>query len=158
MASAGPESVRRHREWLLSFIPEAEPLAFVDLGCGTGADLLTLAGRRAAPSSRFVGVDSSPDAAAEAQAAAGADRRVEIVLADLDEGLPFADAAFDCAYSHNLLECLHRPAALIAELTRVVRPGGSVVLAHWEWDMPLVDAADRTHDARQLGDKRGRPV
>jgi len=143
LAAARPESVGRHREWLLSFVPEPQPMAFVDLGCGEGADLLALAYHRAHPSSRFVGVDSSPDAVASARTAAGADRRVEVILADLDKGLPFADRAFDCAYSHNLLECLREPAALIAELARVVRPGGTVVLAHWDWDTQLFDAVDR---------------
>ncbi len=142
--TAVPESVGAHREWLLSFVPQAEPLTFLDLGCGAGPDLIELAARRPDPGSRFVGVDCSPDALAAARAAAGADRRAKFVLADLDQGLPFADGAFECAYSHNLLECLREPAALLAELARVVRSGGTVVLAHWDWDTQLFDGSDRT--------------
>jgi SAM-dependent methyltransferase len=143
LAAAVPESVSAQREWLLSFVPQAEPLTFLDLGCGAGPDLIELAARRPDPGSRFVGVDCSPHALAAARAAAGADRRTEFVLADLDQGLPFADRAFDCACSHNLLECLRGPAALIGELARVVRPGGTVVLAHWDWDTQLFDGSDR---------------
>lgn len=83
--AAVPESVGAHREWLLSFVPPAEPLAFLDLGCGAGLDLVALAARHPDPSSRFIGVDCSPDALAAARAAAGADRRTEFVLADLEQ-------------------------------------------------------------------------
>ena len=143
MALALPESVREHREWLLSFVPRTDPLAFLDLGCGEGADVLAFASACSDPASRFTGVDVSADAVAIAQAAAVVDRRIEIVRADLDEALPFADRAFDCAYSHNLLECLREPAGLVVELARVVRPGGTVVVAHWDWDTQLFDGADR---------------
>lgn len=138
------DATRKHREWLLSFVPRAEALSFVDLGCGRGADLLALAAQRVDPSSRFVGVDVSPEAAAAAQSAAGDDPRVETLVADLDPGLPFDDDAFDCVFSHNLLECLCDEAAFAAELARVLRPGGSVVVAHWDWDTQLFDASDRT--------------
>ena len=143
MAGAASESVGAHREWLLSFVPQVERLTFLDLGCGAGPDLIELAARRPDPISRFVGVDSSPDAVAAARAAASGEGRVELVQADIDQGLPFADSVFDCAYSHNLIECLRDPAAHVAELARVLRPGGTVILAHWDWDTQLFDGSDR---------------
>jgi hypothetical protein len=39
------EDVVAHRDWLLSLVEPPEPGALVDLGCGGGADLLTLARR-----------------------------------------------------------------------------------------------------------------
>ena len=42
--------------------------------------------------------------------------------------LPFEDGSFDLAYSFNTFEHLHDPAAALAEMRRVVRPGGSIYL------------------------------
>jgi len=137
------DALREHREWLLSFVPLTEPLALLDLGCGEGADLRALAGRTDNPASRLVGVDASSGAAGAARAQVGADHRVEIIHARLDVRLPFDDCAFDVVYSRNLLECLGDKSAFVAEVARVLRPGGTVVAAHWDWDTQLFDAADR---------------
>ena len=59
------------------------------------------------------------------------------------QGLPFADGAFDAVYSLNMLECVADKAALLAEMARVLRPGGAVVCAHWDWDTQTVDGADK---------------
>ena len=44
------------------------------------------------------------------------------VRADLKGPLPFADAAFDRVFCHNVLECLPDPGALVAEAGRVLPP------------------------------------
>jgi trans-aconitate methyltransferase len=40
-----PEDVRAHRDWLLSLAPVPDAGLWVDLGCGVGADALTVAAR-----------------------------------------------------------------------------------------------------------------
>ena len=137
------DALREQREWLLSFVPQTEPMALADLGCGEGGDLLTLAARSAHPASRFVGIDSSATAVEKAQSEAGDDQRVRFLQADLDAPLPFDEDSVDVVFSNNLLECLAEPAAHVAEIARVLRPGGSVVVGHWDWDTQLFDAADR---------------
>lgn len=50
--------------------------------------------------------------------------------------LPFADGAFDVAYSSNVLEHVPDPWALADEMVRVVRPGGLVVISYTLWFGP----------------------
>lgn len=93
----------------------------LDVGCGTGRWLAAL--RLRGHTGRLLGVDLSPGMAATAATRAG----VPTVVADA-VALPLPDAAVDVALAvHMLYHAPDLPAA-VAELRRVVRPGG-VVLA-----------------------------
>lgn len=50
------------------------------------------------------------------------------VLNGAGEWLPFADASFDLAISWDVVEHVQNPAQLLAELARVLKPGGRVLL------------------------------
>jgi SAM-dependent methyltransferase len=52
------------------------------------------------------------------------------------EALPFADHAFDVAYSSNVLEHVADPWAMADEMVRIVRPGGTVVISYTLWFGP----------------------
>lgn len=132
-----------HRDWLLSFIDLPAGGTAVDLGCGTGGDLLALAARHADPAARFIGIDAAETAIGAATERAGGDSRVSFVRHRLDERVPLADASVDAVYSHNLLECLGDPGAFAREVGRVLRPGGVAVIAHWDWDSQVLDGTDR---------------
>jgi SAM-dependent methyltransferase len=136
------DDVRRHREWLISLVQLPPTGVVVDLGCGRGADLQLLAARDPAAEIRLVGLDGSAGGVNAARHAAR-DPRLAFECADLRERLPFADAEVDVVYSHNLLECLADPGALAREIARVLRPGGQVVVGHWDWDSQLFDGADK---------------
>jgi SAM-dependent methyltransferase len=106
----------------------------LDAGCGTGGTARALAAL--APT---VGVDLHPRALALArQRAAG-----PLVRADIAR-LPFASASFDAVVSVDVL--YHRrvgdDAVTLAELARVCRPGGAVVL----W-LPAYNWMRSSHDA-----------
>ena len=118
-----------------------------DLGCGRGTDLRLLAARHPGADVRLVGLDASAEAVGAARHAA-ADPRLAFERADLGERLPFDDGGVDVVYSHNLLECLADPGALAAEVARVVRPGGQVVVGHWDWDSQLFDGSDKARVRR----------
>jgi SAM-dependent methyltransferase len=47
-------------------------------------------------------------------------------------------------YSNNLLECLPDPLRFAREVARVLRPGGQLVVGHWDWDSQLFDGSDKT--------------
>ncbi|HEY0419093.1 MAG TPA: class I SAM-dependent methyltransferase [Acetobacteraceae bacterium] len=114
----------------------------LDAGCGTGGLLARLAGRRGlAP----VGLEYHPAAAARARAKSGRPVAVGSVNA-----LPFADASFTAAVSADVL--CHRnvePASALAELRRVLRPGGLLVvnMPAYQWLMSAHDL--RVHNARR---------
>jgi 2-polyprenyl-3-methyl-5-hydroxy-6-metoxy-1,4-benzoquinol methylase len=54
---------------------------------------------------------------------------VDFRQADLDAGLPLADASVDAAAAVEVIEHLENPRAFVRELARVVRPGGWVALS-----------------------------
>jgi SAM-dependent methyltransferase len=89
----------------------------LDLGCRDGA--LTQA---YAEGNEVVGVDADREALAEAESLG-----IETRWADLDEPLPFEDASFDAVVAGELLEHLRDPVALVLEVRRVLRRGGTFV-------------------------------
>lgn len=102
----------------------------LDIGCGSG--VVTLAAAKAfGPSSRITGLDLSSEmlafAGQKAERAGLADR-IRFVEGDA-EALPFADAAFDSVVSLYAWRHLPNPAAATREAFRVLRPGGTFVLA-----------------------------
>ena len=108
------------------FVPERVPLfrdavglgkRVLDLGCRSGA--LT---RHFLDGNSVVGLDV--DAAALEKAAA---LGIEPLQADVEQPLPLEDASFDAVVAGELLEHLRFPDALVAEIRRVLRPGGVLV-------------------------------
>lgn len=89
----------------------------LDLGCRYGA--LT---RAYAAGNDVVGVDVDRDALEQA-AALG----IETRWADVEEALPFESETFDVVVAGELLEHMRSPADVVAEASRVLRPGGTFV-------------------------------
>lgn len=104
-------------------------LRVLDIGCGTGN--LVVAVRRRCPDVEVVGLD--PDARALDRARRKAARGGLAVR--LDQGyaqeLPYPDEAFDRVLSSLMFHHLGRAAkeGMLAEVRRVLRPGGLLVLA-----------------------------
>ena len=96
------------------------------LDSGTGAGALAFA---LSPLVReVVAADVVPELLAEARRRADAHPNVTFVEADAHE-LPFADGEFDLAASAFVLHHVARPELVVAELTRVTRPGGTLLVA-----------------------------
>ena len=135
---------RAHRDWLLSFVHLPPGGTVVDLGCGSGGDLLALAERHADADARFVGIDASESGVRTAAARTADDPRVTVRQHRLDGGgVPLDDGSVDAVYSHNLVECMADPAAFAREVGRILRPGGVAVIAHWDFDSQVLDGTDR---------------
>ena len=99
----------------------------LDLGCGPRG-VIELLFERVSPGGQVVGADADPAHVAMASelVASLALEGVEIVSADArDTGL--ASDSFDLVHARALLVTLPEPAEVVAEMVRLVRPGGSVV-------------------------------
>ncbi|MER7716109.1 class I SAM-dependent methyltransferase [Streptomyces flaveolus] len=114
----------------------------LDAGCGTGRALPPL---RAAvgPSGVVVGADLTP-AMLEAAVRAGRDRDGRLLLADV-VALPLRPRSLDAVFAAGLIAHLPDPAGNLAELARVVRPGGVLALFH-----PIGRAALAARQGRQI--------
>jgi SAM-dependent methyltransferase len=67
----------------------------------------------------------------------------ELTVHDLDKPTPYGAASMDCVLSHDVLEFLRAPEALLDEAARLLRPGGTALLSHTDYDALVVHAGDR---------------
>jgi demethylmenaquinone methyltransferase/2-methoxy-6-polyprenyl-1,4-benzoquinol methylase len=123
----------RWRAAMVAAVP-ADAGAVLDVAAGTAGVTLALA--RHCPSARVAGVDLTEQMLREGArrvATAGLTSRVGLACGNALR-LPFADATFDALTFTYLLRYVPSPAAALAELARVVRPGG--VIASLEFAVP----------------------
>ena len=113
----------------------------LDVGCGTG-DLLRIMAPLVAPGSA-IGVDLSAAliACARQRTAPGLGH-VSFQVGDAGE-LPFADAAFDRVVANQVLLHLADPWGAVAEMRRVLGPGGLLSIGEWDWDSMCLALTDR---------------
>jgi SAM-dependent methyltransferase len=115
-APALAERVRR-------FVSPAGTERALDAGCGAGALAFALA-----PFVReVVGLDLSPELLEHARERAADVPNASFVEGDLT-ALPFAGAAFDLVGTLRTLHHVPRPELVVAELVRVTRPGGRLLV------------------------------
>lgn len=132
------EYTRRTLALLRPWLAEAPPRALVDIGCGTAELLVALRRWKLAPG-HYVGADPSPGmlrvAAAKLDAASA-------LVAAPAEALPLRGGAFDCAVSASALHFWPTPEAGLAEVRRVLAPGGRFLLLDWSRDFVTMRAMD----------------
>ena len=128
-----------YRAMFRTLVDLMDPLpgaAILDVGCGAGS-LDRLLAQRLGDAARITAMDANPfllrEAAALAQAE-GLAGRIDFVPGNA-EALPFPDAAFDGVFSVTVIEECDADRAL-AEMVRVVRPGGRVAVAVRAIDLP----------------------
>lgn len=99
--------------------------AILDIPCGGG---FAFRGLRPGQAVHYVAADISPYMLGQAHREAdrrGVQDAIEFIEADVT-ALQFADASFDVCVTYNGLHCLPDPRAALGELTRVLRPGGTL--------------------------------
>lgn len=109
----------------------APGLRVLDLGTGTGS----LGRGFARRGCRMVGLDLSQDLIAEARAQDAAAGLASAYLAGSAERVGLADGAFDIVAAGQCWHWFDRPAAA-REARRLLKPGGRLVIAHFDW-IPL---------------------
>lgn len=139
---------KAHQDWLLSFVPLHSAASIVDLGCGAGHNLIALALNHPGVDVRFTGLDVSEKDIASALDHSRDDPRVTFVCQDLNRRLPFDSASVDVVFTNNTLECLADPFQCANEIGRILRTGGTLVAAHWDWDSQMFDGTDKARNRR----------
>jgi len=101
----------------------------VDLGCGGGIDTI-LAAHAVAPAGKAIGLDMLPEmleVAARNAREAGV-RNVEWLRGEM-EAIPLPEASVDVVISNGVLNLSPRKSRAFAEIFRILRPGGRMVVA-----------------------------
>ena len=131
----------RQRERTLDLLPWRGDEKVLDVGCGRGLMLVGAALRL--KTGRAIGIDiwntadqssNGPQGAIDNARTAGVAEKIEVQTADM-RTLPFGDQTFDVVVSHWAVHNLESPAdrdKALAEMTRVLRPDGYLVLCDIE--------------------------
>ena len=111
----------------------------VDLGSGAGFDCF-LAAERVGPEGRVIGVDMTPEMLERARenARKGGYGNVEFRLGEI-EALPVPDASVDVVISNCVLNLSGDRPRVLAEVRRVLKPGGRAMISDLVSDRPVPD-------------------
>ena len=135
------EATRELRSWERTQLALGPGERLLDIGCGLGDAGLTLS-VDLGTTGELVGVDGSDAMIAEATARARRPTsRTHFVVGDataIDE----PDDSFDAIRSERMLQWVSDPAAVVAEMARVVRPGGRVCLIDSDWSSFTLELGD----------------
>jgi SAM-dependent methyltransferase len=152
------EATKQLRAWEREQLSLRSGQRLLDVGCGLGDAAVALS-IDLGDQGEVVGIDGSEVMLAEARVrAADATCRVRFTVGDagaLDE----PDASFDAVRTERMLQWVPDPARAVAEMARVLRPGGRVCLTDSDWstldfDVGDPDIARRVHGT--FGVDRGR--
>jgi SAM-dependent methyltransferase len=116
----GAEIYRTSKQYAISCVPSGKVLDILDVGCGSGKNSLALA----AKGHRLHGIDISR-AAIERYRHHGFDGRA----GNLETGIDFPDTHFDLVFCSEVIEHMTSPERLAAEMYRVLKPGGLLILS-----------------------------
>lgn len=96
----------------------------LDVGCGTGRHTF----RCAAAGAQVTALDFSAGMLQQAQRKPGAEN-IRFIAHDLTQPLPLPDASFEQALCCLVMDHIPQPQALLSEIRRVLKPGGSLVVS-----------------------------
>ncbi|MDI1462877.1 methyltransferase domain-containing protein [Catellatospora sp. KI3] len=120
-----------------------------DIGCGPGTDLARLADAVGVRGS-VVGIDREARMLDEARRRLALRPNVELRSGDIHD-LPLEDASVDRARVDRVLQHVLDPAKAMAEVRRVLRPGGLFGMAEPDWDTLAVSDDDLETSRRFAG-------
>ena len=136
------EDVQAYRGQMQPLLNAQEGEHILDVGCGVGHQVRRLA-QLVGGTGRVVGVDISETLIAEARSrATGLNLPVEYQVGKAYP-LDFPDQTFNGCWSERVFMYLEDPQKALAEMIRVVRPGGRIVVQDLDIDSCIIDAPDR---------------
>lgn len=139
-AAAATTAGRSYKQRLLDMLEVRPGQVACDVGCGPGTDLVRLADAVGETGS-VIGIDRDPVMIEHARRRTAGYRSIEVRRGDA-HALPRDDACSDRVRTDRVFQHLEDPARAMAELRRVLRPGGLAGMAEPDWDTLAIDDAD----------------
>ena len=143
--------VQQVNQTLCEAVAAAPGERLLEVGSGSGI-LCRLLAPHLKPDGCMLGVDISPEMTAEARKYALSKGISDGIAFDTcaAEALPYPNSSFDGAIAARLLLHVSDPDSIIREMTRVVKPGGKILVMDWDFDTVTVDHPDRELTRRLL--------
>lgn len=113
--------IDRCNDWAGELAAALQPESILDVGCGDGSMLFRYF--KQIPR-EFHGVEGAPDLKAKAEA-----RGIQVTSFDLNGRWPYADNQFDVVFSNQVIEHIHNCRLFATEAYRILKPGGTVIIA-----------------------------
>lgn len=118
----------------------------VDIGCGAGIDSL-IAARMVGPTGQVIGVDMTPAMLARAGRAAAQSGLMNVEFREgFGEVLPIMDGFADIVISNGVLNLMPDKSAALAEMARILKPGGRLQIGDILVERPVPESAKRRID------------
>ena len=121
VAQSRQAGINRCDDWAGRLAASLNPESLLDVGCGDGSRLFNYF---KAPPREFHGVESAPLFKAAAEK-----RGLKVTSFDLNGRWPYADNQFDVVFCNQVIEHLHNCRLFASEALRVLKPGGTVIIA-----------------------------
>lgn len=135
------ESTRLFKQHTFALLGARPGAHVLDVGCGTGNDVRALA-ELVGPEGRAVGVDASEQLIQVARSRSASFAVPAEYFAGSIYRLDFPADSFDAVQAERVFMHLAEPQQALAEMWRVVKPGGCVLVHDPDWDTLILDASD----------------
>jgi ubiquinone/menaquinone biosynthesis C-methylase UbiE len=135
------EFFRQYKQISFELLRLHEAIRILDVGCGLGEDVLTMA-RRVSPGGKVTGIDASQSFLEQARAKLSEDDNIEFVLGDALH-LPYKEATFDRCRTDRTLLHLSDPARALSEMARVLKRGGWMLAFDADWETLTFSSQNR---------------
>ena len=141
-ANTAQNAVKRYKKKTYQLLNIANGSSVLDIGCGTGDDVLAMA-ELVGPNGKVVGIDKSKSLIEEANDRSNLEQvPVQFQIGDVHK-LDFADNTFDGCRADRLFQHLHDRQHALFEMIRVTRPDGRIVVMDPDWDTMIFEAPSR---------------
>lgn len=127
----GGAAAQQYKTLSYELLQLAPGLSVLDVGCGAGVDLLPLA-EHVGHTGQVVGLDYDTDILQAARNVVAGHSNI-LLVANPAEKLPFLDEHFDRVRADRVLQHVKQPAEIVANMHRILRPGGVLVLIEPDW-------------------------
>jgi ubiquinone/menaquinone biosynthesis C-methylase UbiE len=140
LMAQGGDAVKAYKTHSFGLLRLRPGMTVVDVGCGTGGDLAELA-TLVGHDGHVIGVEINPELAARARdlVAENALTATVEVLCESGEALSLADASVDAIRADRALQYFPHPERALADMWRVLRPGGRLAVVEPDWKLLGID-------------------